>query len=416
MSDIRILSAPDFGALAHIFATAYPGAKIVSQEEEERFRERVLQLHEEDPTANFYGLFRDGHLLGIMCLYDFTMNFLGARIPVGGVGQVAVDLAHKNEHVARDMMAYSLRHFRERSAPLVALYPFRPDFYVDMGFGYGPKMSQYRVAPASFPKGPTKEHVRYLGPDDKKAIADCFNCFADRTHGMMYKTEREMRSLFRRQKNQIVGVELDGQLRGYIVYTFEQGDDFITNDMHIQEWIYEMPEALSELLTFLHTQADQIRRILVDTQDEDFHHLLRDPRDGSGKLIPSVYHQSNAQGVGLMYRVIDVPGIFDLLAEHNFGRQTCTLKLTIEDSFLPENSGSTILRFESGQLESVEGEGQPDVKVQLDIADFSSLLAGTVSFSSLYHYGLAKATDRGYVETLDRLFAVEHKPMCMTHF
>jgi hypothetical protein len=149
--------------------------------------------------------------------------------------------------------------------------------------------------------------------------------------------------------------------------------------------------------------------------DEDFHHLLLDPRDGSGKLIPSVYHQSNTQGVGLMYRVIDVPGIFDLLTEHNFGGQTCTLKLTIDDSFLPENAGATLLVFEGGHVQRLES-GDHDVEVRMTIEDFSSLLAGTVSFLSLYHYGLAKVSDIDYVEAVDRLFAVVHKPMCMTHF
>jgi predicted acetyltransferase len=284
-----------------------------------------------------------------------------------------------------------------------------------MGWGYGPKMSQYSVDPTAFPKGPTKDHVRYLGSDDKQAIAACYNRFADRTHGMMFKTEREMRSLFRRQENHIVGVGLDGALRGYLVYTFEHGDDFITNDVHIQEWIYETPEVLSELSTFLHTQADQIRRVIVDTQDEDFHHLLLDPRDGSGKLIPSIYHQSNAQGVGLMYRVINVQGMLDLLREHNFGGQTCTLRLTVDDSFLPENTGSTLLRFEAGGVQRLDA-GQPDVEIRLAIEDFSSLLAGTVSLLSLYYYGLAEVSDFSYVEILDRLFAVGHKPICMTHF
>jgi predicted acetyltransferase len=116
-----------------------------------------------------------------------------------------------------------------------------------------------------------------------------------------------------------------------------------------------------------------------------------------------------------MYRIIDVPGIFDLLAEHNFGGQTCTLKLTIDDSFLPESAGSTLLRFEEGYVQRLDA-GQPDVEVRLAIEDFSSLLAGTVSFSSLYHFGLAEISDIGYVKTLYRLFAVEHKPMCMTHF
>jgi predicted acetyltransferase len=415
VSEIRVLCDTDFSALSRIWSMAYPGAKIITEEERERFREGALRLHKEDPTTTFYGLFRDGHLQGIMCLYDFTMNFLGVRIPAGGVGQVAVDLLHKKEHVARDMMAYSLRHFRSRGVSLVALYPFRPDFYRSMGWGYDPKMSQYRVAPAAFPKGATKEHVRYLGPDDKQAIAACYNRFADRTHGMMYKTEREMRSLFRRQENQIIGVELDGELRGYLVYTFEQGDDFITNDLHIQEWIYETPEALSELLTFLDTQADQIRRVVVDTQGEDFHYLLIDPQDGSGHLIPSVYHQSNTQGVGLMYRVIDVPGMFDLLAECNFSGQSCTLKLTITDSFLPENAGSTLLRFEGGRVQRLE-RGDYDVEVRMAIEDFSSLLASTVAFSSLHNYGRAQISDTAYVDTVNRLFTVEHKPVCMSHF
>jgi predicted acetyltransferase len=416
MSEIRILSAADFEDVARIWTAAYPGAKIVSQEERQRFRERVLRLHEEDPTVDFYGLFHDGHLLGIMCLYDFTVNFLGAHMPAGGVGQVAVDLMHKKEHVAKEMMNYSLRHYRELRVPLVTLYPFRPSFYRAMGWGYGPKMSQYRVKPAAFPKGPSRAHLRYLAEGDRQAIIDCYNRFARRTHGMMIKTEREMRGLFRNQQNQIVGVEVDGQIQGYLVYTFEQGDDFITNDLHIQEWIYETPQALSELSTYLHTQADQIRDVIVDTQDEDFHHLLLDPRDGSGRLIPSAYHQTNTQGVGLMYRVTDVPGIFDRLAERNFGGQTCTLRLTVVDSFLPENAGSTLLRFEEGRLRDVGGEGRADVEVQLEIADFSSLVAGTASFRSLYHYGLADVSDPAYVDVIQHIFAVAQKPLCTTAF
>jgi predicted acetyltransferase len=415
MTEIKELSASDFGALAHIWAAAYPGAKIVSPEDRERFAERALRLHEDDPTSSFHGLFRDGALLGVMCLHDFRMNFLGTDLPAGGVGQVAVDLVRKKEHVAKEMMLYFLRHYRERGAPLTLLYPFRPDFYADMHFAYGTKMSQYRVKPAALPKGSSKAGVRYLGPDDKQAIAACFDRLAARTHGMCYKTEREMRGLFRNPQNQVVGCEIDGQLHGYLVYTFEQGDTFITNDLHIHEWIYDGPEALSRLLTFLHTQADQIRDVIVDTQDEDFHHLLLDPRNGSGRLIPSVYHESNAQGVGLMLRLVDVARVFDLLGERDFGGQTCTLRLTVDDSFLPENAGSLLLRFERGRVQRLDG-GAHDVEVRLDVGRLSALLAGTVDFRSLYDYGLARISDGAYVEPVARVFAVARKPVCMTHF
>jgi predicted acetyltransferase len=244
---------------------------------------------------------------------------------------------------------------------------------------------------------------------------DCYHRFVDRTHGMMETTERRATRLFETPAHRIVGYEQGGQVHGYIVFTFEQGETFITNDIHIKEFVYETREALSELLTFLHTQADQIRHVLVNTQDEYFHHLLLDPRNDSGRLIPDVYHETNAQGLGLMVRVLDVPGIFGRLGERSFGDQTCTLKLTIADSFLPENAGSTLLRFEGGYVQR-PGGGAHDVELSLDIADFSSLLAGTVNFHSLYGYGLADISDPAQVETINRLFAAEQKPMCTTSF
>jgi predicted acetyltransferase len=415
MDEIRLLVDKDLSVAARILADAYPGFKIVSQEERDRFGERLGRFQRDEAEAAYYGLFRAGTLLGVMCLYDFRMNFLQAQIPAAGVGQVAVDLVHKKEHVAREMMRYFLQHYRRRGFPMGALYPFRPDFYRSMGWGYGTKMSEYRLKPSALPAGPSKAHVRYLTEEDRQPLAECYARFASHTHGMMAKTERELNRLFARPEHRIVGFGLDGGIYGYLVFTFEQGENFITNDIHIQEFIYETPQALSELLTFLHSQTDQVRHVYWRTQDEDLHHLFLDPRTGSGRLIPDVYHETNAQGVGLMYRVIDVAGIFDRLGQHDFGGQTCTLKLTIKDSFLPENAGSTLLRFDSGRVERLR-EGMADAEACLAIEDFSSLLAGTVRFESLYHFGLAEVSNVGYVDILGQLFAVANKPVCMTPF
>jgi predicted acetyltransferase len=415
MTEIRALSSEDFDPAARIFADAYPGSKIVTEEDRKRFSERALKLHEQEPTAQFHGLFSDGQLLGMMCFYDFSTNFLQARIPAGGVGQVAVALLHKKGHVAKEMMLYFLRHYRDRETPLVALYPFRPDFYRKMGFGYGTKMNQYRVKPSALPLGPSKAHVRYLTEADRQSLVACYRRFVDRTHGMMEKSEREVKRLFAAPQHRLIGYEKNGVIQAYLVFTFEKGDTFLLNDIQVQELVYEDVQALSELLTFLHTQADQIRHVIVNTQDEYFHYLLLDPRNNSQRLIPDVYHESNTQGVGLMYRVIDVPGMFDLLHERNFGGQTCTLKLNVVDSFLPENAGSTLLRFEGGRVRQMD-DGEHDVSLRLDVAEFSSLLAGSVDFFSLFRYGLVEISDPAFVNTINRIFAVEQKPMCTTAF
>ncbi len=57
MSDIRILTADDFDQLVPIFVDAYPSFEI---KDREQFKERLRTVHEQDPTAHFYGLFRDG--------------------------------------------------------------------------------------------------------------------------------------------------------------------------------------------------------------------------------------------------------------------------------------------------------------------------------------------------------------------
>jgi predicted acetyltransferase len=415
VSKVRILAAEDFDAFVNIAVNAYPGWKIASEEQKERVKQRLLEAHQEEPTITGYGLFREGELQGGMLFHDFRMNCLGTRITAGGVGQIAVHLVHKKEHVAKEMMLYFLRHYRERGAPITMLYPFRPDFYKKMGFGYGIKMNQYRLQPTALPKGPSKAHIRYLDKDDKQALLDCYNRFLSKTHGMIEKSERELTRLVENPQHRIVGYEKDGRVLGYLVFTFEHGDNFILNDIHIREFIYESRAALSELTTFLHTQADQIRHVILNTQDEHFYFLLLDPRNNSSTLIPDVYHESNIQGVGLMYRVIDVPGMFGLLKERNFGGQTCKLELTVKDSFLPENAGSTLLRFEDGRLHLVN-DGDYDVEVCMDVAEFSSLLVGAVNFRSLYKYGLVEISDPGYVSTVDKIFAVEDKPMCTTPF
>ena len=276
-------------------------------------------------------------------------------------------------------------------------------------------MNQYRIRPAALPKGASRAHIRYLGESDKQAMADCYNRFLDRTHGLMEKSAYELDRLVKGDNHRILGYERDGRVMGYLVFTFNKGEGSLINDIHVREFVYESREALSELVTFLHVQADQIRHIVFNTQDEYFHYLPLDPRNGSPDIIPHVYQETNRQGVGIMYRVLDTAAIFDVLKERDLSGQTCRVKLTVEDSFLPENAGSTLLYFDNGRLH-LPNDGPHDVAVQMDIAEFSSLLMGTVNFRSLYKYGLADVSDSGYVGVVDRIFAVKDKPICTTPF
>ena len=318
MSEVRPMAEADLDRFATIVSNAYPAFPLSSPDERERFKKNMAEALD-DPERCVYGLYRDGRLLGGMIFYDFQVNLFSAMRPAGGVGLVAVDLLHKKERVAKEMIEYFLAHYYERGYPLTMLYPFRHDFYKKMGFGYGTKVNEYRISPASFPRGKSKAHVRFLSGEDMGLLKECYNRMVDRTHGMTYSLEFRWRNLAERGDGRIVGYERDGRIEGYLIYGFEKGKNFLQNDMVVQEMFYENREALAEMLTFLHSQLDQINQIVLSSHDDTFQHLLFDPRNGSGNMVQPISHESNVQGVGLMYRVINTLGIFEAMADRDFG-------------------------------------------------------------------------------------------------
>ncbi|USG64321.1 GNAT family N-acetyltransferase [Brevibacillus ruminantium] len=420
MEEIRALEKSEAEDFVRIVGMAYPRLEIQAPEAKEKWLQRIREAIEHDATSSFQGCFRDGKLVGVMKWRDFMTNVHGKRLLTGGIGTVAVDLLHKKEKVAKSMMTRFLHAYRERGVSLVSLYPFRVDFYRQMGFGAGTKMNEYRVHPLSLPRG-NKRDVVALTSEDRQGILDCYNRYAARTHGMTEKTERELQLMLDRPDSHFFGFRRDGLLSGYLMLEFQQvsKDNASIHDIHVRDLVYETREALSALLAFLRSQADQVRRIAFYTQEEDFHVLLTDPRNDSDRLIPFYYHESHATGVGLMYRIIDVGAYFRQLAGQKIGQGSCTLTFHVRDSFLPENEGAYTVRFCDGVPELIEHPGssvEADAAVTMDISDFSSLAMGSVRFRSLYTYGLADLSHDGHLDLIDRLFDIAQKPRCTAAF
>jgi predicted acetyltransferase len=145
------------------------------------------------------------------------------------------------------------------------------------------------------------------------------------------------------------------------------------------------------------------------------HLSFADVRDGSNNLIPSVYHECNTQGVGLMYRIINTRGFFKEAAGHNFNNQSCRLKIKVLDSLMPLNNESMVIDFQEGHPYLSEGCNF-EVEICLDIAEFSSLVMGVVDFETLYEYGLAEISDSKYTEKVSNIFKTSKKPTCVTAF
>jgi predicted acetyltransferase len=337
------------------------------------------------------------------------------------LGQVAVDLIHKKEKICREIVSYFHEHYYGKGAAMTILYPFRPDFYRKMGYGYGTKISQYRVKPEHLPKGNSKSHIRFLQPADIPALTACQNRFYEKTHGMIREPEikytRMMENNLEFLALRYIGYEINGRIEGYLIFKYESAHNknFVMNDIHIQEFVYENPESLSEMISFLNSQADQINTVIFDSLDENLHHLFFDPRNGTGNIIPSVCHESNSCGVGLMYRILNLKHIMETLKDHNFGSFSGLVSLSVNDSLFEKGQGNFLLKFNNGHSQLVEA-GSADFEIAIDISDLSSLLIGSVDFESLYMYGRVKISDAKYVDISQKIFRADKKPVCLTHF
>lgn len=416
MRTIREVHESELSEFMRVTTEAFPGMKVVTPEEKDRLMERLQKVRQE-PIVHFFGVWEGRDMVGVMRFYDFTMKLHNTRALVGGTGGVAVDLRHKKEHIAAEIINFFIDYYLEKGACLVALYPFRPDFYRQMGFGYGVKMNRYCFPAQALPPGGMKTNVDFLGMEDKQEVHDCYDRFLERTNGLIELPPHVLESLFTDPSLRIIGYRDNGRLRGYLIFRFEplRDDNFLLNDLYVRALVYDDVEALGGLLAFLRTQADQVNRIIYETQEEMFFHLLSDPRNGTGNLLAGLWHETNTQGMGIMYRVIDVRRYFEMLRDRDFGGVTCRLRIDLADSFRPDNAGSYHLQFTEGRAEVV-AKGETDCAIALDVSSFSSLAVGAVDFSTLHGYGLATISDTVYVPLVNRLFKADARPFCMTSF
>ena len=418
MSEIRVIQGHELVKMMRIVREAYPELGITGEDSLRAWTDRFKTM-ERDKTWTPYGVFRDGHMVGVYRNYDFILNVRGNHLSAGGLGMVAVELTHKKERVAKDIVEAFLAHYYDRGDAVTTLWPFRIDFYHSMGFGLGSRRYQYRIDPASLPRGQGKQHVRYLTEDDIPAINDCYNRVFETQNGMIKHNEARWKNRFEFiEKLRYVGFEIDQRLDGYLIYSFKNAEkptSFMDSELVVSEFFYHSPQALSELLAFLHSQLDQVSRIVLEISEDEFYFLMSNPTFSTGSRMAPNFHESHMAGLGIMYRVMDLKRLFDALTKPSFGDDRLSVKINLRDTFLPRNNGARVVRFEGG-IGKVDDNTLPDVVISLDVAEFSSMLMAAVGFKKLHTYGLAQISDPAFVDRIDRLFAYSQKPLCVTGF
>jgi len=417
LSEIRRLRSGDLEDFSRIVRHAYPSIGSRSREAVSEYAESLEKRTEEDDRLSYLGLFREDELLGGLMLNDFRMNLRGRTVPALGVSLVAVDLAHKRRHVCKELMQHVLERAEADGYALTTLYPFRPDFYRRMGFGFGSPVYELDLDPAQLPRSPLRERVRLLDEESAEEALELYRRLYRTTNGLLEKRLHELARPLAKGNTSLAAYGGDGGVEGYAMFRFgkPEGGNFLRYDLEVLELLWECPEALQGLLAFLGTQSDQVRRIRLLTHDAGLFHRFDDPTTRSGRLLPRVHHPVALVGAGVMYRFTDPGKALSLIGAGPGSASSAAVELRVEDDFLWESPRSVVVvQAADGRVETVNTE--PGGRLDMRIDAFSSIAAGSATLAGLASMGMVRCRGGCDIAGLSRALEPDSPPVCLTGF
>lgn len=323
----------------------------------------------------------------------FTLDIRGEPHPVGGLSAVSTPPQNRRQGLVRRLLAESLAEYRERDHPFSALWPFDHAFYRTYGWATASRYAETTVAPdalsvlddtgagtpttgsRSGPRADDAGRFRELSADDWEAMDAVYRAANDR--GLtMYRTEEWWR---RRVLSwwdadpYAYGWERDGDLRGYLVYDVEEGDDGEGRRMTVREACAVDHEARLELLRFCRYHDSQVESVeLYGPVDPSLQDLVADPRSVDLRVKP-----------GPMCRIVDVPRALEALSYPEAAAGA--VRIRVADDLAEWNDATFEVRVEGGRATCERTGAEPTVRT--DVGTLSQVAVGYLSVAEARRYG-----------------------------
>lgn len=394
--EIRAIQSKEVPDYCQLQFRAYPSMKFGSKADWEAYVERTKKSLD-NKEFKMYGCFENKQLVGSLILYHYQINFLGEWVPIEGVGSVAVDLLHKREHICKYMMEWAEKTMLTSGAPMAFLFPFRPDFYVPMGYGYGPVQYHYEIDPSRIPHEGDKSKLIYLTKEDIPLLQEFENRLDPSFHGYIKKQDRELSDFFERISFQKIGFIQNKKLEGWMVFNTQQPDpkNFLRSHLYIYEWWNGTMEARMAFLAFFYSQKDQYEKIVYNTVDSTLMHVLSDPRSDTKKMIPPfISHPVGQISTSIFYSVLDYQNILQRIIAFKGKENVVPFDLEIRKPF-PEPHIEPI----PWSFDVKSAKKKPVLTASQSIA--SSLLTGSLSLVDAVRWNLAAVYPEKQVLELD---------------
>lgn len=399
---IKTLETKDFIEYARIKQNSYPNFFEGTERELVGAVDRLKNL-KTGKDVEFFGFYEDNKLKGCLTYYAFDLNFHGDLIKAGGIGALGVNLLYKKQKIAQNLINHSLAYAKNNNMHLFMLYPFNAKFYRNFGFGYGNKISLYKIKPEHFMDFKDKSMLETINNKEVNNIIKFYNNTVNIQHGMMRKTTSEILKMKNDEKSKTIICIKDSNIKGYCRFYFEKIDELnnLNHKMVIEEIIYESPKTLKQFSTFFNSLKDQVKYIELHTFDDNFPYILEDVYFYTEpKKMPIIHHKNCDNGIGLMYKANDIDNLLNLISN----KIQTNIKFNIRDLY----NNKTDIYF-LGNKDNI------DCELVISINDFSSWIMGCVKLNSLYNLGLVDTKNPELLKSIDYQLNFD-KPTCLTSF
>jgi predicted acetyltransferase len=317
-----------------------------------------------------------------------------------------------------------LAEFRHEGTDFSVLWPFEYEFYRRFGWAKANDYTQVTLpaeALAAVAPDPAGEFVR-LDADDWAALEAVRDEWATEALAVRRSEAFWRGRLFTswRSDPYVYGWERDGDLRGYLLYRVEDGDDGEGKTMAVEELAGVDREATDHLYRFCRNHDSQVESVrLRRGGDTTLLDRLTDPRAATVERKP-----------GPMVRVVDVERALSALSYP--ADVSGTLTLSVADPRCDWNDGRFELSVADGRGSvrrlsppsdgaaagaetdtdaaaeaDADAAAEAEADVRLGVGPLSQLAVGAVSAETLVTYGNATVADESVAETLAALFPPE---------
>jgi predicted acetyltransferase len=346
----------------------------------------------------------DGQIVASLVLYPLTAYVRGQRVPVTGVGSVAVSPEHRRRGVGETFLRAALREMRQRGNHLSALYAFRDSYYRKLGYGVFEVVHQVAIGAANLPASDEARRVRRLMLPDRPAVQELYERVAAQGHFALARTaDWWPRRLWGYPGDWAVYEgRRRGQIEGYLYYEVENSHGPFRLAITVGEFVAATPEAHRGLVGHLASLSDQVEELhYAAPADNAWLALLKTAQNLRPGAEIGAYHDSGGVATGAMLRITDVKGALELMPLPAGARGEVLLE--VDDPVLAPNARAFRVAARDGRLRVGPEAGRKAPRLRVPVEVLAQLVAGTLSPPRAAEAGLIEAND-GAAEVVEPWF------------